>query len=231
MEAYLIVEIFALLFWSFQLAPQAWENHKRQSTEGLSSLMMLFWTFGSLATAIYVIGDNTGGTYAPLFILQPNLFMVFSIICWTQTVCHQWSSIRLGISAGVGLTVVLLLCEVLGAYYLRQSSGSNSSYVALGSLSLIFFALGFVPQYVQIYAARKVEGISIPFLLIDMTGSILSITSLAMQKHFEPISGACYIIVFVLDSLIVSMHYLLPLVYKPLGSMSEKEDNMYVESL
>jgi len=225
MEAYLVVQIFALLFWSFQLAPQAWENHKRQSTEGLSSLMMLFWTFGSLATAIYVIGDNTGGKYSPLFILQPNLFMVFSVTCWTQTVCDQSGNTRIGMWAGLGLTVALLLCDVLGAYYLLQSKDGNAPYVALGSLSLIFFALGFVPQYVQIYTARKVEGISIPFLMIDMTGSILSITSLAMQEHFEPIAGACYIIVFVLDSIIVLLHYLLPLVYKPLAHMSEREED------
>ena len=106
-----------------------------------------------------------------------------------------------------------------------QSNDENAPYIALGSLSLIFFALGFVPQYIQIYAARTVEGISIPFLMIDMTGSILSIASLAMQKHFEPISGACYIIVFVLDFIIVLLHYLLPFVYKPLALMSEREED------
>ena len=160
-----------------------------------------------------------------MFILQPNLFMVFSVTCWAQTVCYQSGSMQIGISAGVGLTVALLLCEVLGVHYLLQSNDVNAPYIALGSLSLIFFALGFVPQYVQIYSARKVEGISIPFLIIDMTGSILSIASLAMQKHFEPISGACYIIVFVLDLIIVLLHYLLPLVYKPLALMSEREED------
>lgn len=229
MQAYLIVEIFALIFWSFQLAPQAWDNWKRQSTEGLSSLMMLFWTFGSLATAIYNIGDNVGGSYSVLFSLQPNLFMIFSVICWTQTVCHQSGNTKAGIAAGVALTIILLVCEVVGSIYLIKSNCGNAPYVALGSLSLVFFAVGFVPQYWQIYSARKVEGISLVFLAIDMTGSIFSITSLALQDHFEPISGACYIVVFVCDLLIVLMHCFLPLMYKPVRPLSEFEEDAWTD--
>ena len=227
MEAYLVVGVFALIFWSFQLAPQAWDNWRRRSTEGLSSLMMLSWTFGSLATAIYNIGDKVGGSYSALFIIQPNLFMVFSVTCWAQTVCHQQGSTNIGIAAGTGLVVILILCEVVGSIYLLRSDDKGGILTALGSLSLVFFAIGFLPQYWQIYTARKVEGISLLFLAIDMTGSVLSMTSLAMQDHFEPISGACYIIVFVCDLLIVIMHFFLPMVYKPLKPLSELSEDVW----
>lgn len=231
MQAYLVVEIFALIFWSFQLAPQAWDNWKRQSTEGLSSLMMLSWTFGSLATAIYNIGDKVGGSYSALFIIQPNLFMVFSVTCWAQTICHQWNSTKTGLAAGAGLAIILLICEVVGSVYLLRSDDKDGPLIALGSLSLVFFAAGFLPQYWQIYQARKVEGISLLFLAIDMTGSVLSITSLAMQDHFEPISGACYIVVFVFDAFIVLMHVFLPLVYKPLKPLSELSEDVWDDSI
>lgn len=227
MQAYLIVEIFALCFWSFQLAPQAWDNWRHQSTEGLSSLMMLSWTVGSLATAIYNIGGHIGGPYSVLFIIQPNLFMVFSVICWAQTISDQYTNKVVGVASGVILMVVLLVTEVLASIYLLRSNDDNTPFIILASLSLVFFAIGFLPQYWQIYCAKKVEGISILFLMIDMTGSVLSIVSLALQDHFEPISGACYIVVFVFDLIIVMLHYLLPLMLNRHTPLSGQICNEY----
>lgn len=212
MEPYLYVEIAALIFWSFQLAPQAYSNWMRQSTEGLSSLMMLSWTLGSLATAIYCIGGNVGGDVSPIFIAQPNVFMVFSILCCTQCIAHNWKSRWIGIVAGIILVFLIAVVEVLGGYYLLQNPSPNGLF-ALGLLSLIFFAVGFVPQYKQIYDEKRVSGISLLFLSIDMTGSVLSIAALALQDNFDPISAACYLVVFVCDFGILLLYYVHPLVF------------------
>ncbi len=92
-----------------------------------------------------------------------------------------------------------------------------------GSLSTVFFGIGYIPQFYEIYKTAKVEGISLLFLGIDITGSVLSVVSLALQESFEPVSGACYIVVFVCDVLIVILYYLLPILYKPVHDVNSME--------
>jgi hypothetical protein len=119
MEAYAVVEVLALIFWSLQLAPQVRANWLNPiNTRGLSSTMMLCWSLGSLATAIYWVGGtggrsdgqgivvdveaddganqtNVGGQSSDdssmdvLFILQPNLFLVFSCLCYGQCIYYR----------------------------------------------------------------------------------------------------------------------------------------------
>lgn len=208
MKSFEIVQIFALVFWSFQLAPQALENYKAQSTGGLSSLMMLCWSLGSVCTGIYCIGAK----FSVLFIIQPNLFLLFSIICWSQCFYHDKKHGKHGIIYGALLTLVLCLVEAVGGYFLLHSSYTSSDwpFILIGSLSTSMFGLGFIPQYYTFYQSRRVDGISLLFLSIDMTGSVLSIIALALQDSFEPISATCYIVVFVCDLMIVVLHFLLP---------------------
>jgi uncharacterized protein with PQ loop repeat len=208
-ENYFIVGLFALALWSFQLAPQVAENWRRQTTKGLSPFLMLSWTLGSLATAIYNIGANIGEKYSILFIIQPNLFMFFSIISWAQCTYYDIDKIR-GVLLGIGLTLLVAGFELLGGLLLLHGASGEWPFILLGSMSLTFFAIGYIPQYMEIFTTMKVEGISLVFLSIDILGSVFSIASLAMQQNFEPISGACYIVVFVLDGLIIVLYYVLP---------------------
>ncbi len=212
-ENYLIVEIFALVFWSFQLAPQVVENWRRKSTVGLSPYLLISWTIGSLCTAIYNIGGSVGGRYSFLFIVQPNLFMVFSVTCWSQCFYYERQGLQ-GTLYGCGLIAILAGIEAVGGYFLTLHASLQWPFTLLGVMSLVFFAIGFIPQYYEFYLTKRVDGISLLFLAIDMLGAVLSIVSLAMQSSFDPISGACYIVVFVLDLLIVVLHYLLPVLYK-----------------
>lgn len=207
-ESYFAVGIVALVFWSFQLAPQVMENWQRKSTKGLSPLLMLSWTLGSLATAIYNIGAEIGGIYSALFVLQPNLFMIFSIACCAQCAYYEINKTT-GVVYGIGLIVLIGGFEALGGIFMRGIS-SEWPFLLLGSISLVFFAIGYIPQYITIFSTMRVEGVSLVFLSIDMIGSIFSIASLAMQQNFEPISGACYIVVFVLDLLIMVLYFILP---------------------
>ena len=221
MLATLSVKIAAVFFWSFQLAPQAYTNWKAQSTEGLSSIMVLCWTLGSLATAIYCIGFNVGGVESPIFIAQPNLFMLFSIICWSQCIVHSYQSYTIGIASGVGLLVISLIIEVVGGYYMLQNP-TKSSKIVLGCLTLIFFAIGYIPQFKQIYDERRVSGLSLIFLAFDMLGAALSIVSLAIDdSNFNPITASGYIVVLVCDMGIVLLYWLLPIAFERVKSSEE----------
>ena len=74
---------------------------------------------------------------------------------------------------------------------------------------MLCFTIGYIPQYYEIYIHKQVIGISILFLCIDMCGAILSIISLLLQYHINPVVCACYIVVFICDLLIVILHYIL----------------------
>jgi uncharacterized protein with PQ loop repeat len=209
MKAFIIVEIFALLFWSFQLAPQTIENWKRQTTIGLSPNMMLLWSLGSLCTGIYCVG----GGFEVLFIIQPNLFMVFSILCYAQCFYYDYGE-RAGILIGVLFTSFIVICEVLGGYFLKQRminstfSGSTSywPFDLLGACSTLFFGIGYALQFYTISRTGYVEGISLPFLAIDTTGAALSIAALLLPgQDFQPVSITCYIMTLVCDLTIVIM--------------------------
>lgn len=53
-----IVSIFALIFWSFQLFPQAYLNYKSSSTDGLSPFLLLSWSLGSVFTESTILLQN-----------------------------------------------------------------------------------------------------------------------------------------------------------------------------
>lgn len=91
---------------------------------------------------------------------------------------------------------------------LGQDTASDP-FVVFNVLSLAFFTLGFAGQYHEIYRRSCVEGVSLLFLAIDMTGAALSVIALALSHDFQPISGACYIAVFVLDGGIVLLSFAL----------------------
>ena len=84
--------IFGTVLWSIQLAPQIYKNDRRQSTEGLSALLMLLWSIAAVPLGIYNIVNrlNIG------LQIQPQLFMTLTCICYVQT--HQyrkkWSVIK-----------------------------------------------------------------------------------------------------------------------------------------
>ncbi len=124
MKDYEIVQIFALIFWSFQLAPQAVQNHQKRSTQGLSSLLMLCWSIGSLLTGIYSIGAE----FSILFIIQPNLFLVFSILCWAQ--CHYYESKKplFGVIYGLFIVIAFAAAEVFSGLALKQIDVSTGDW-------------------------------------------------------------------------------------------------------
>lgn len=192
------VEVLALAFWSFQLAPQAHNNWRVKSTTGLSSAMMMAWSLGSLCTAM----SNIGARLGILFILQPNLFIVFSLGCWAQQPYYHRSKQR-GVLQGVLAVIFFAGIEVLGALLLLGSSNNDSvnswPLLLVNVLSIAFFVLGFIPPYREIYKARSAAGISRLFLAIDMTGAVFSVVALSLHPPFGGLAAGCYIAVFVLD--------------------------------
>jgi PQ loop repeat len=55
----------------------------------------------------------------------------------------------------------------------------------------------FSPQYYEIYKYRKVLGISIPFMAVDLLGGVFSDLSLVFKQHFDVVASTTYSLVVV----------------------------------
>jgi len=234
-----IVAVFALVFWSFQLAPQAVLNYRRRSTDGLSPLLLLSWSLASSLTAV----NNITTRLSPLFIVQPNLFLLFSLTCYTQCYYYPPSTSLPAAAGGLndathttnsssvatddpppsptplraaahGIAASLACLAIQLAVSLPllplHPSPSSASLLTVNLLSLLLFLLAFLPQYAAILRSRSAAGVSLLFLCIDMCGAVLSTVALALTEEFEVVEAVSYIGVFVGDGVIVCMHLCLP---------------------
>ena len=222
-----IVAVFALILWSFQLAPQAILNYRRQSTDGLSPLLLLSWSLASSFTAV----NNITTQLSPLFIIQPNLFLVFSLTCYTQCFYYPSAPATVVTTTAVDATstipgapsqprptplraaahgtVALLVCLAIQlAVSLpllpHHPAPSSTPLLIINLLSLLLFLLAFLPQYsTLLHNPSAASSVSLLFLAIDMTGAVLSIVALALTGGFEVVEAVSYIGVFVGDGVIV----------------------------
>jgi hypothetical protein len=209
-----IIAAFALVFWSFQLAPQAVLNRRRGSTVGLSPLLLLSWSAGSAFTAV----NNIVTQLSPLFIIQPNLFLVFSLLCYAQCFYYplppstKATAVRAGLHAAAAAALMLTLQLALSLPLLHAgvSSASSPALLTVNILSLLCFLLGFVPQYLNIARERCAQGVSRLFLCIDMTGAVLSAAALALTEDFAVVEAVSYIGVFLLDGGLLLLTIALP---------------------
>ena len=209
-----IVAVFALIFWSFQLAPQAYLNHRTRSTAGLSPFLLFAWSTGSALTGVNAIAASL----SPLFVIQPNLFLVFSLICYAQcyyfppSPCLPCTPLR-AIIYGLAATAWVAAVEVgvaVGFVEGGVRDASGKGLLVVNVLSLVGFVGGFAPQYAVIWREGGVRGVSRLFLAIDMTGAVLSVAALALTDDFAVVEAVSYIGVFVLDGGIVALSFLLP---------------------
>jgi uncharacterized protein with PQ loop repeat len=112
---YIAQQIFgylALVFWSFQLVPQAWKNYKNKSAEGLSAGMLWIWIASSVFVGVYCLLADLA---LPLF-LQPELFSFFTLICIVQESYYdrKWPLIK---ALSFFILVVVMFGGLQAAFY------------------------------------------------------------------------------------------------------------------
>ncbi|KAG0045714.1 hypothetical protein BGZ83_009042 [Gryganskiella cystojenkinii] len=83
-----IFGMLGIIFWSFQLLPQVWDNYKAKTTKGLSVVMFVFWSLAALGFGSYSIVEDLS---IPIT-LQPHIFGCFSLIVCLQ--CFYYGTIQ-----------------------------------------------------------------------------------------------------------------------------------------
>ncbi|KAI9274850.1 hypothetical protein EDC94DRAFT_509395 [Helicostylum pulchrum] len=209
-DRYLLEQVFSyfgLVFWSLQLAPQAWKTYRRGTSTGVSVWTMFIWSLAGLFMGVYNIGLNV----AIALWIQPQVFTFIAVICLMQEFKYQyyWSNFK----TTLGFVTV---CLVLGALevgflfaYKRAESDNNQGALRLfGILPVIFILGGFLPQYYEIFRDKRVIGISHLFLAMDCSGSIFSILALVFSDSMDALNLANYIAIACLDLGILSLYYI-----------------------
>ncbi len=76
---------------------------------------------------------------------------------------------------------------------------------AAGIIPILLLALGFMPQYADIYRDRSVVGVSMAFIAADALGAVFSLISLAFRTEFDLLATLNYVVVLVCDLLVVAL--------------------------
>lgn len=91
-----------------------------------------------------------------------------------------------------------------------------------GILSDVFLAIGFAPQFYEIYKAKEVIGLSYLFLFMDSLGAVFSLVSLACKDVLDIIALVGYVAVLGLEVVI----FLLALALNPRARRARMRDGV-----
>ncbi|ORX47207.1 hypothetical protein DM01DRAFT_1327221 [Hesseltinella vesiculosa] len=210
---------FGLVLWSFQMAPQAYKNYKKKSTDGVSPWMMLIWVLAGVILGNYNIGL---GVAIPL-IVQPQLFTLITLICLVQELYYGrgWSWQRSCVAFAVSIVLAGALEAGLVFAFRRAALDDNQHAIQFfGVLPVVLILLGFMPQYMEIIYHRRVLGISHVFLFMDFFGSVFSTISLAFRPTIDTLSLVNYICIAIFDCGIWTLYY----VFRWFPALQKKDD-------
>lgn len=161
-------------------------------------IMMAFWYVGCILYAPYAVAD---GLILP-FIMQPEFFAFFTLLCIAQWGYYErkyplpWiiisCALLLGLSGAAQAGIALGLRSAL-------NRDLEWPLTLMGILPDAFIAIGFLPQYYDTIYVSGPEGISLPFLLFDTLGALISVIGLAFFPSMDWVAAGMYLAVLILD--------------------------------
>ena len=202
------------VFWSIQLLPQIYTNHKRSHTHGLQPMMMLLWSAAGIPLGVY----NIVRSFPVALQVQPQILTFLSLITWAQTQYYPPArDIRRRSKAWCCL-ICATACMVCAAiecgliFGLRAAVRGRSeeqieyhpAIMTMGVLAAILLSAGVAAHYVDIWQEATVRGISFLFVGLDALGDLTSLISVALWwnagEHLDILGLVVYGCEFVLWS-------------------------------
>ncbi|PIA95707.1 putative membrane protein [Cercospora beticola] len=194
MDNAVVADVFGTLgavFWSIQLLPQIWLNYRRHNAIGLQPSMMMLWAWAGVPLGVYNVARDLS---IPLQI-QPQILSLLSLLTWIQCYYyeHKWSLWK---AAGVVVPVAALMggIEVGLVFAMRHAErrGMEWPLTLMAVLAALLLALGVLRHYWDIYVHRTVRGISFLFVGLDAAGDLVSIISVAFERHLDILGLVIY---------------------------------------
>ena len=116
---YVFEQIFgylAIILWSLQLAPQAWLSFRTKSTEGVSSLCMLLWTWSAPWLGVLTLYQMVS---IPI-VIQPHVFGALALVCFLETLYYGKGIRGVRFGAHVAIQVIIYIAVEVGMYYAME---------------------------------------------------------------------------------------------------------------
>lgn len=177
--------------WCVQLLPQIYVNYRKKNTEGFPELMALLWCLCAPFFAVFVVTENES---IPIM-LQPHLFGFFCWIVYIQIMYYPpvaRTKKEIVVRAG-GFLLFQIILEVSCIIPLRKLYIDGTCTwppLIFGILASITLAIGLIPPYFELWKRQgRVVGINFLFLLVDFSGAIFSLASLAVDPEDIDIMG------------------------------------------
>ncbi|KAF2104489.1 hypothetical protein NA57DRAFT_70693 [Rhizodiscina lignyota] len=183
-----------------------WKNWRRKSADGVPLVMLFLWAAAHPPLGAYAIIQNFN---VPVQV-QPQVFIVLCMICWSQTAYYQrkWPVWKASL-AGLGIAGILAALESVLIFGLRipYKHGVSWPIDMLSIIATVMLAIGLLPPYWEIYKCKgRVVGLSMRFLTIDILGALFSLLALAVQKTWDMLGGISYIVALLLEFGIIGCH-------------------------
>lgn len=183
--------------WSIQLIPQCLLNYRRHSAAGLSPAFMLFWAWAGIPLGVYNI---VSGLSVALQV-QPQILTALSLVTWAQCYYYErrWSVVKVfAVATTAGCVMGGIEAGLVFALRYGSAEGTTWPLTLMAVLAALLLALGVCEQYVAIWKAGSVEGISFLFCGIDALGDVTSILSVIFERHLDILGLVIYGVEFLM---------------------------------
>lgn len=176
--------------WCVQLIPQIIHNYRTKNTEGFPELMVVLWCLCAPFFAVFVVVEEAS---IPIM-LQPHLFGLFCTVVYVQVMHYPpISRPKRQIILRAGSFLLFWTCLEVGCVpplRIVYNRGTTWPTLIFGILASILIAVGLIPPYFELWKRNgRVVGINFLFLLVDLSGAVFSLASLAVDPADLDIMG------------------------------------------
>lgn len=93
-------------------------------------------------------------------------------------------------------------------------AGAETAITVIGFIPTVLIFSGYMPQLYEIYKYKRVLGVSLVFLLTDLSGATFNTISLVFHPVFDWPAAICFILIGLCDLTILSLWWPLELVWR-----------------
>lgn len=174
-----------------KLLPQIWKNWRRHDSESLSALFFLSWAVAGVPLGVYNIVED----FNVALQVQPNILIFLSLLTWSQCKHYgeKWGRTKIALSFA-SLAAILGGIEVGLVFALRlaRDRGQNWALTLMAILAAVLLGAGVLRHYFDMFQTRSDAGISLRFALLDASGDVVSLLSVAFQPSLSVLGMVIY---------------------------------------
>ncbi|NBP00059.1 MAG: PQ-loop repeat-containing protein [Proteobacteria bacterium] len=173
-----VFSVLSLVCYSVVYLPQMWLIYKTKSSQGISILMLLFWT---QADCLSLMGSIIVGLQWNLIVLGWYHFLV-GVVMIVMAMWYQSNTSRM-----IVVTIVFVLANVLTCVLLMVLLPQPDLFWGdiIGWVATVVYVVGRFPQLILNHKTKSTEGLSVWMYILTMAGNMSYLLSIVVYSQ-EP---------------------------------------------